>query len=59
MERWRMTGLRREEARRSEVSEVDGRGAGIAFGFGPLFFSDGTVLTKIKRAESFSHSSCR
>lgn len=26
MERWRMMGLRREEARRSEVSEVDGAG---------------------------------
>lgn len=35
-----------------------GRRAGMAFRFGPLFFSDGTVLAEIKRAEGFGHSGC-
>lgn len=30
----------------------------MAFRFGPLFFSDGTVLSEIKRAEGFGHSGC-
>lgn len=30
--------------------------AGMPFRFGPLFFSDGTVLAEIKRAKGFGHS---